>query len=59
MHANLSITDGVYGILSEKDVQENIKSLGMNQNTTRSNGQEDVILFLEQLLKQVKAGKIT
>ena len=58
MHANLSITDGVYGILSDKDVQENIRSLGKVQNTIQSNGQEEVILFLEQLLKQVKAGKI-
>ena len=28
MHANLSITDGVFGILSEMDVQEEISKLG-------------------------------
>jgi len=28
MHANLSITDGVYGILSETDVREQIAALG-------------------------------
>ena len=28
MHENLSITDGVYEVLSEKDLQEQIGSLG-------------------------------
>jgi hypothetical protein len=28
MHSNISITDGVYGILSEKDTKEQIMSLG-------------------------------
>jgi integrase len=28
MHANLSITDGVYGILSEKDIKNQIQNLG-------------------------------
>jgi hypothetical protein len=28
MHANLSITDGVYGILSDMDVKSQIQSLG-------------------------------
>ena len=28
MHANLSITDGVYGILSEMNVREQIANLG-------------------------------
>ena len=28
MHANLGITDGVYGILSEKDIKNQIINLG-------------------------------
>ncbi len=28
MHANLSITDGVYGVLSEKDIKNQIQNLG-------------------------------
>jgi len=28
MHSNLSITDGVYGILSDTDIQKQIASLG-------------------------------
>lgn len=31
MHANLSITDGVYGVLSDMDVQAQIQSLGKNK----------------------------
>ena len=29
MHANLSVTDGVYGILSENDVKNKLSNLGI------------------------------
>jgi hypothetical protein len=43
MHANLSITDGVYGILSDIIVQEQIKALGQEINKN-DNGNEIVTL---------------
>jgi site-specific recombinase XerD len=30
MHSSIKVTDGVYGVLSEKDVREKISQLGMN-----------------------------
>lgn len=46
MHANLSVTDGVYGILSETDVREQINTLG-NRITQEDN--EDIIMLIELL----------
>jgi len=56
MHSNISITDGVYGILSEKDTKEQILFLGNNNEERRNNNQELEIL-LEQLLMKIKEGK--
>lgn len=36
MHANLSVTDGVYGILAEKDVRKEILRLGQKTNNEDS-----------------------
>ena len=43
MHSNLSITDGVYAILSDLDVKNQIQSLGKNQD-------EDILQKLRELL---------
>jgi len=52
MHSNLSITDGVYGILSETDIQEQILSLG--KTITQGENKEEIVALLKQLLQQYK-----
>ena len=47
MHSNISITDGVYGILSDTDIQKQIASLG---NTTALGESKEE---LENLIKQL------
>ena len=49
MHSNLSITDGVYGILSETDVREQISSLGKRENQDKGEF-ENRIARLEKLI---------
>jgi integrase len=49
MHANLSITDGVYGVLSEKDVKNQILSLG-EKNTSEN---------VQDLAEQVRALEVS
>lgn len=49
MHSNLSITDGVYGILSDSDIREQISALG--QKTPFSDIKD--IGLLNPLLKQM------
>jgi hypothetical protein len=44
MHSNLSITDGVYGILSDMDVRSEIYNLGKGQKD------EDVLRMMRELL---------
>jgi integrase len=54
MHSNLSITDGIYAILSENELGERISRLGLVESTTiKSNGEiieqlERIILSLRQ-----------
>jgi integrase len=54
MHSNLSITDGVYGILSESDVRAQIASLGQKINSGQIDSSEKLVHILEQLLAQLK-----
>jgi len=51
MHANLSVTDGVYGILSDTDVKKNISMLGKIQDATN---EDEIYDVLEILLAQHK-----
>ena len=50
MHANLSVTDGVYGILSETDVKKQIISLGQ----MIANSQQEKLSTLISLAKQLE-----
>jgi integrase len=54
MHANLSITDGVYGVLSSQDVGERISMLGVNNSSSSATNNKDLIASLESLLNQIK-----
>jgi len=47
MHSNISITDGVYGILSDNDVRGQIIELGKKDSLSTA-------IDLESLLQQVK-----
>ena len=52
MHSNLSITDGVYGILSEKDVREQITSLERKESPEgKENLSESIIAMKNYLAK--------
>jgi hypothetical protein len=53
MHADLSITDRVYGVLSADDVQSTIAGL----TTSHSTDQQAVIELLESLLTKMKQGE--
>lgn len=54
MHASITITDGVYGILSEMDVREQIGSLGIEANRDINQDLEKFIQFVNQLKNKSK-----
>jgi hypothetical protein len=51
MHANLSVTDGVYGILSETDVRKQIGKLG--NVVTNSDDVQELRSLVNQLLAKL------
>jgi len=51
MHSNLSITDGVYGILSVTDVKEQIAMLSQDM---QSQGAASLDLLAELVLKRIQ-----
>ena len=53
MHSNLSITDGIYGILSSQDVGDAIKNLG-NKASNGSLSNAETIEKIESLLASLK-----
>ena len=53
MHSNLSITDGVYGVLSENNVKEQIKILGKNDGANKAGDQEQLRILIKQLLENL------
>ena len=52
MHENLTITDGVYGILAEKDVKDQIGMLGYMAGVDKS---DQLVPLLEEVLRQLKS----
>ena len=52
MHANLSITDGVYGRLLENDVREQISMIGKTSQI--NSGEDEIYEIMERLLAQNK-----
>ncbi len=57
MHSNISITDGVYGVLSDGDVREQIVTLGQRVNAGEVGNLEEIIPILEVLLANLKEKK--
>ena len=54
MHSNLSITDGVYRILSEVDVRDQIKELGKSIVQSEPQDTEELIFLAKRLLKKLE-----
>lgn len=54
MHSNLSITDGVYGILSESDVRGQIISLGQKIATDQNRDTNQLLPLLMELVEELK-----
>jgi site-specific recombinase XerC len=50
MHANISITDGVYGILSQMDVREQITRLCLGETANKTT--EEMLTLIIQLLEK-------
>ena len=51
MHANISITDGIYSILSQKDVSDQIAQLGVKNESSPS----DMATMLRKLANQLES----
>ncbi len=54
MHSNLSITDGVYGILSETDVRQQIATLG--NGVANSEDVQELRSLVSRLLVKLERG---
>ena len=53
MHANLSVTDGVYGILSGMDVKGEIAELGKKIQSSKFDDVEELKLLIKLLLPKL------
>jgi hypothetical protein len=51
MHSNISITDGVYGILSDTDVKGQISALG---NDNISKGKTEIEFLADMIIERIK-----
>jgi hypothetical protein len=57
MNSNLSITGGVYEILSETDVREQRAAMGQNIKPGETIDNETLVPLLERLLAELKQKK--
>jgi len=55
MHSNISITDGVYGILSDNDIKGQITALGQEVDSNGKRDFEELKLITKQLLEKLGA----
>jgi hypothetical protein len=53
MHSNISITDGIYGGLSEKDIKKQITTL-INRSSSEENTLFDLLQETQKLLKKIE-----
>jgi hypothetical protein len=54
MHKNLSITDGVYGVLSDKDVRNKIVYLGKDIDLKTVTESDELVTLLRSLLMKIE-----
>jgi len=57
MHSNLSVTDGVYGILSTADMGKRIAGLGKQMNNGKLS-QEDMVEQLMLIARSIKGDNV-
>ena len=55
MHSNISITDGVYGILSDNDVRGQIAALGQKITSSETHDLDELKLMTKQILEKLGA----
>jgi len=54
MHANLSVTNGVYGVLSKMNVLEQIRRLGNKYSIDHEYDDKNLIQILKQAINQLE-----
>ena len=54
IHSNLSITDGIYGILSEIDVRTKIATLEYNKNLKKKYESKELVSIAMVLLERLR-----
>ncbi|PWB55995.1 MAG: hypothetical protein C3F13_02740 [Anaerolineales bacterium] len=52
MHSNLSITDGVYGTLSDNDVKGQITTLGLRKDFSEVRNIEELTDIIRKLVER-------
>jgi hypothetical protein len=58
MHKNISIIDGIYGILSESNVKDRISSLGTENISSDKEKLQELLQLYKELIKMIES-KIT
>jgi len=58
MHTNLSVTDGIYGVLSKTDVKEEIVNLSKKIEAVETDKVSELIPLIEKLLGKLKDGGV-
>ena len=54
MHANLSVTEGVYGVFSEKGIRDQILALGQEISSNDTGSNEKILAKLEEIAQSLK-----
>jgi len=54
MHQDLSVTDGVYGILSEQDTRKQISALVINEPDQEAASSAELSVLLRQVLERLE-----
>ena len=50
MHSNLNITDGIYGMLSDDDIQQRIDNIGKVTNGESDQSKEEIKKLLMKMI---------
>ena len=57
MHATISTTDGIYGILSGNDIRENIMKLSKNFGINENSDMQELIYLTKRVLGKLEMSK--
>ena len=53
MHENISITDGIYGGLSDADIKEQITSLTCENDPLKEMSKKELLLIIKKLINDI------